>query len=191
MTDEKRRPRPAAQYGDTAKTVAQNVKRLREIRNLTIYALSSALGDVGRPITPSAVAKIERLQRQVTVDDLAALSVVFKVAPSALLLPLKDAPTDTVDVTGAGTVSAEDAWDWADGFRPLKVTPGEESTELLEFDLYSRPSRRRRERQLDPRQLAASAHMRELIMELSKEGRSGAVVNPALMLEDDQPREGS
>ncbi|MBB3081266.1 helix-turn-helix domain-containing protein [Streptomyces violarus] len=143
MSDDKRRPRPAAQYGPTAEAVAQNVKRLREARGLTIYALSGALGTAGRPITASAIAKIERQQRQVTVDDLAALAVVLKVSPSALFLPLKDGPHETVEVTGAGSVSAEDAWEWADGNRPLKMTPGTDMTELLEFELYSRPAGRR------------------------------------------------
>lgn len=188
MTDEKRRPRPAAQYGPTAETVARNVKRVREARGLTIYGLSGALEKAGRPITASAVAKIERQQRQVTVDDLAALAAVLRVNPSALLLPLKDGPAETVEVTGAGTVSAETAWDWADGFQPLALTPGNESTELLEFDLYARPSRRRRERQADPRTFA-TPEGRALLMALSQEGRSGLVINPSLVAEDTRDQE--
>jgi transcriptional regulator with XRE-family HTH domain len=143
MSDDKRRARPAAQYGPTAETVAQNVKRLREARGLTIYALSAALGKAGRPITPSAIAKVERQQRQVTVDDLTALAVVLKVSPSALFLPLKDGPAETVEVTGAGSVSAQDAWEWADGAKPLNFTFELDQTELLEFELYSRPPGRR------------------------------------------------
>lgn len=183
MTDEQRRPRPAAQYGPTAATVAENVKRLRERRGLSIYQLSALLRDTGRPITPAAVGKIERQQRQVTVDDLAALAVIFKVSPSALLLPLKDGPTDVIEVTGAGPVSAEDAWDWADGFRPLKMAPEDESTQLLEYDLNSRPSRRRRERAIDPRLLARPG-VADLLRELSEDGRSGFVVNPKLLRQE-------
>lgn len=85
-----RRPRPAAQYGPTGHTVAQNVRRLREQRGMSIYALADALDRVGRPILPSAVAKVERQQRQVTVDDLAALASALGVTPAQLL----DPPTD-------------------------------------------------------------------------------------------------
>ncbi|MFE7478564.1 hypothetical protein ACFU98_47695, partial [Streptomyces sp. NPDC057575] len=83
--------------------------------------------------------KIERQQRQVTVDDLAALAVILGVSPSALLLPFTERPTDPVDVTGSGPVAAADAWQWAHGGRPLKLTPGKEQTELLEHQLYGLP----------------------------------------------------
>jgi transcriptional regulator with XRE-family HTH domain len=139
MTDEQRRPRPAAQYGPTAATVAENVKRLRDRRGLSIYQLSALLRDAGRPITPAAVGKIERQQRQVNVDDLAALAIIFGVSPSALLLPLTPRSDAPVEVTGGGTVSAGDAWSWADGERPLKVTEGNERKEMMEHQLYGRP----------------------------------------------------
>lgn len=142
MSDEKRRARPAIQYGPTAATVADNVKRLRDRRSMTIYELSGALGAAGRPITPSAIAKIERRQRQVTVDDLLALAVVFGVSPAALLLPLEDRANYSVEITGIGTVAADDAWDWIQAQRPLKTTPGAEQRELLEFQLYGLPSGR-------------------------------------------------
>ncbi|WP_322984632.1 helix-turn-helix transcriptional regulator [Streptomyces sp. S584] len=145
MSDEKRSPRPATQYGPTAATVAVNVKRLRDARRLTIYALSGALGEAGRPITPSAVAKIEKQQRQVTVDDLAALAVVFNVSPAALLLPM--AEDEEIEVTGGGTVRAATAWAWANSQRPLGLTPGREETDLLEYQLYSLPQRVRSVRQ--------------------------------------------
>lgn len=116
MSDEKRRPRPAAQYGPTAAAVAQNVKRFRERRGMTIYSLSGALSKTGRPITPSAIAKIEKQQRQVTVDDLTALAEVLQVSPPALLLP----PTDTgpVNVTPNTAVPWKAAWRWAHGEEP-------------------------------------------------------------------------
>lgn len=149
VTDEQRRARPAAQYGHTAATVAANVKRLRERRGLTIYEMSARLRKADRPITPAAVGKIERQQRQVTVDDLVALSVVLGVPPSALLLPLDDRPSTTFEVTGAGEVRGDVAWDWADGRRPLKPIPAKsehdtEETVALEFLLYARPPVRRK-----------------------------------------------
>lgn len=116
MSDDKRRPRPAAQYGATAEAVAQNVKRFRERRGMTIYSLSGALGRAGRPITPSAIAKIEKQQRQVTVDDLTALAMVLEVSPPTLLLP----PTDSgpVNVTPNTAVPWKAAWRWVHGEEP-------------------------------------------------------------------------
>jgi transcriptional regulator with XRE-family HTH domain len=80
--------------------VAANLQRLRKVRGLTIYSLSEALATVDRPITPSGIAKIERLERHVTVDDLVALSVTLNVAPQRLLEPA----TGCVTCSGAPPV---------------------------------------------------------------------------------------
>ncbi|MFC4500676.1 helix-turn-helix domain-containing protein [Streptomyces vulcanius] len=127
MTDEKRRPRPAAQYGPVAEAVAKNVERLRKTRNKTIYSLSGELSEVGRPITPSAIAKIEKQQRQVTVDDLVALAVVLNTSPISLLLPPEwgDGP---VDLTSERRLTARTAWRWIRGLSPASdygVSPSE------------------------------------------------------------------
>lgn len=144
MPDEQRRPRPATQYGPTAATVAENVKRLRERRGLSIYQLSAMLRQAGRPITPAAVGKIERQQRQVTVDDLVVLAAILRSTPSALLLPLKDDPAQTVGITGLGEVPADRAWDWMDGEMPIEqVPPGDPTGALLLFQVDSRPPGRR------------------------------------------------
>ncbi|MFD8446242.1 helix-turn-helix domain-containing protein [Streptomyces globisporus] len=152
MTDEKRQPRPAVKYGPTASTVADNVQRLRKRRELSIYQLSAALRQAGRPITPAAVGKLERQERQVTVDDLMALAVALDVSPVTLLLPAntrgpKDAngiPTQALtEVTGAGEVAVADAWRWAWCEDPLSYPEGESDEEqdrhLMDFLLNSRP----------------------------------------------------
>lgn len=79
------RSRPSVPYGPTGRAVAHNVKHFREQRNMTIYALSDVLKAAGRPVTPSVVAKVEKMQRQVTVDDLAALSSALSVPVVRLL----------------------------------------------------------------------------------------------------------
>lgn len=144
MADEKRRARPAAQYGPTAATVAANVGRLRKAAGLSIYALAGLLEKAGRPITPSAIAKVEKQQRQVTVDDLTALAAALKVNPSALLLPPRDGSSETAEITGVGEVSADRAWDWMDGEMPIeRIAPGDPSGALLQFQVYARPPGRR------------------------------------------------
>ncbi|MDT0270847.1 helix-turn-helix domain-containing protein [Streptomyces sp. DSM 44915] len=144
MTSEKRASRPAIKYGPTALTVARNLKRVREARGLTTYALSGALRKAERPITPSAVAKIERGERQVTVDDLAALAFVLDVSPASLLLPLEDGLEAHVSITGAGEVPADVAWAWASSERPIRLPEGDARTAMLEYQLYALPPGRRR-----------------------------------------------
>lgn len=140
---EQRQARPAIQSGPTAAAVADNVKRVRKARGLSVYALSDRLADAGRPIAPSAVSKVERGERQVSVDDLMAFSAVLEVSPSALLLPPTDDPAETVGITGVGAVPADQAWDWMDGRCRLdQPTPDLGAASLL-YTLYSRPPIRR------------------------------------------------
>jgi transcriptional regulator with XRE-family HTH domain len=110
---------------------------------MSSYALSDRLRDAGRPVSPSAVAKTERGERQVSVDELVALAIVLNVSPSALLLPPTDDPQTTVEITGAGTVPANEAWDWIDGKRRLDRPCANLENAALEFKLFGRPPIRR------------------------------------------------
>ncbi|WP_405830800.1 MULTISPECIES: helix-turn-helix domain-containing protein [unclassified Streptomyces] len=147
-------PRNRTQITDeTGKTVAANVRRLREARGLSTYDLSRALAEAGRPIAPSAIAKVERAERRVDVGDLMALAVVLGVSPVTLLLPAnarggKDAngiPQEArTEVTGAGEVGVVSAWRWAwcqDPLQPGDPDMGEEEADrrLMDFLLNSRP----------------------------------------------------
>lgn len=140
--------RRAISSGPTGRTVAKNLERLRRVRGLTTRQLSAELEEAGRPIPASGITRMEKGDRQVSVDDLTALAAVLRVSPSALLLPLDDAPTSTLDVTGAGAIGADVAWDWMDGRRPLRFPEGEESTGVLDHELYARPPGRRQTRKV-------------------------------------------
>lgn len=102
MSGQERRARAAVEYGPTAQAVATNVLRLRKARGLSIYTLSDRLRVAGRPITPSAVGKIERLARQVNVDDLTALAAALDVEPFHLMLAPAELRIDVL-ITKGGT----------------------------------------------------------------------------------------
>ncbi|MFF4360871.1 helix-turn-helix domain-containing protein [Streptomyces sp. NPDC001604] len=142
MAEEQKRRRGAVEMGPTALAVAANVRRIRDdVRGWSTYELAGRLTKVGRPIAPSAVSKIERGERQVTVDELAALAIVLGVSPSALMLPFTDGPDSPVAVTGAGDVPALAAWEWADGRTPLKFDPSRHpEDQWMEYTLYGRPA---------------------------------------------------
>lgn len=141
MAEQKRR-RGAVEMGPTAATVAANVRRLRdEVRGWSTYELAGQLAKAGRPIAPSAVSKIERGERQVTVDDLLALAYVLRVTPNALLLPCT--AEGDVELTAAGTYAAGDVWEWAEGNRPLSLPEGDDGTAHNQFQADVRPAGRR------------------------------------------------
>lgn len=137
------RGRQAVASGPTAATVAANVHRLRRSHGLSIYELSDRLREAGRPITKDGVSRIERGERQVSVDELMTLSAVLGTSPSALLLPLTDDPNSQVEVTGVGAIPADEAWDWVDGRRRLDQPCSDLGAADLEYAIYSRPPLRR------------------------------------------------
>lgn len=135
------RGRRAIEVGPTARTVSDNLKRLRKTRGMTTRQLSALLERTGRSIPASGITRMEKAERQVTVDDLVALAVVLGVSPSALLLPLADRPDEQIEITGGGSVPAETAWDWADGLTPLRYTTDRHpETQRREYELYGRPA---------------------------------------------------
>lgn len=98
--------------GPTGETVRANVTYLREDQNLTYAELSRRLEDVGNPIPPLGLRRIEAGERRVHVDDLMALAAVFGAAPSSLLMPRTSSKDDQVTATGVGERTAQDLWDW-------------------------------------------------------------------------------
>lgn len=61
--------------------------RFRTERRLSTRQLAALLAEVGRPLQPTAITKIESGDRRVDVGDLAALAEVFGVSMLTLLLP--------------------------------------------------------------------------------------------------------
>lgn len=143
MSEQQRRRRGAVEMGPTAATVGTNVRRIRdEVRGWSTYELAGLLTKRGRPIAPSAVSKIERGERQVTVDDLMALAYVLRVNPNALLFPVS--AEGEAELTAAGTHPAEDVWEWAEGNRPLELPAGDDGTAHNVFQADARPAGRRK-----------------------------------------------
>jgi transcriptional regulator with XRE-family HTH domain len=137
----------AVQHGPTAATVAINVRRLREGLNLGLRALAKRLADTGRPLTHTALDKIEREKRRVDVDDLMALAAALDVSPATLLMPdvtptpVKDklsyrpAWDAPVEVTGLPpeSVSAHGLWLWLTAQNP----PRRHADDTTEFPVWA------------------------------------------------------
>lgn len=167
MTDE---ARPKTQITDPiGRNVAANVRRIREARGWSTYQLARHLKEAGRPISPSAVAKVERAERRVDVGDLVALAVVLNVNPSALLLPRDDSPGTILELLpgrhvdgGEIRATAWQVWQWADGQGPLFDHPdAEKAFEIyLDFFTHARPPRRGR------------AEMSEALQQFGREGET-------------------
>lgn len=95
------------------------MKRLREGRRLSYVDLSRRLDDVGRPIPPLGLRRIEAGDRRIDVDDLAALALALEVSPLAILLPNERSAV----VDGGKDYSPQQIWEWAIGKWPLSGDP--------------------------------------------------------------------
>jgi transcriptional regulator with XRE-family HTH domain len=147
----------------TGQVVAANIARIRTARGLSTYRLAELLAnDAHRPIAPSAITRIEAGSRKVDVDDLMAFAVALKVSPTALLL--EPTTESYLEVTGAGIVKAEIAWQWLYGERPLEEDlPANDDGEVWnEFQTMSRPPGRREYRMTErlAEGIAEHAHRR-------------------------------
>lgn len=76
--------------GTLGDQVARQLKRLRETRRLPYTELSDRLTALGYPIPVLGLRRIERGERRVDVDELAALALALNVPPLALLFPLTE-----------------------------------------------------------------------------------------------------
>ncbi|MFD8695631.1 helix-turn-helix domain-containing protein [Kitasatospora purpeofusca] len=129
--------------GPTGEHVRRNVTRIREARGLTKKELADRTAELGRPIPPLGVSRVEAGTRRVDADDLVVLAVALDVSPSSLLLPLDDREGVLVEVTGAGQVLASAAWDWLDGRGRLGGHPGTDLRPTLDYEQFGRPPGRR------------------------------------------------
>ncbi len=103
--------------GPTGHTVRLNIARLRG--GMQYKQLSEKLAEIGRPIPPLGLRRIEDGERRVDVDDLVALAVALDVNPAALLLPSEDRGVP-VEVTGVGSIEFKELWRWSDGVKALR-----------------------------------------------------------------------
>ncbi len=99
--------------------------------------LSAALKELGQPIPPTGITRIEKGERRVDADDLVALAIALRVTPDALLLP----PTlvGEVDLTRGKTVAATVAWFWVTGKRALDVPADDDGSALVDLQMHSLP----------------------------------------------------
>ncbi|MBE5454106.1 hypothetical protein E3G52_000979 [Mycobacteroides abscessus] len=125
-------PPKALELGLTGKTVAHNIARIRNERGLSLRELAERMPE-DRTLNHAQLSAAERGVRQVTVDDLTAISFALGVSPVALLMPASN-PGDgydadwTVQLTGTGphTHYAAEILDWLRGDYDLVSDPNDD-----------------------------------------------------------------
>ncbi|MDF3309893.1 helix-turn-helix transcriptional regulator [Rhodococcus sp. T2V] len=112
--------------GPIGEIAAGNVKRLREHHRLSYAELSRRLADLGRPIAPLGLSRIESGERRIDTDDLVALAISFRVSPLALILP-----RESSTLTPAGEVyDQQEIWEWGQGTDSLEPDRDDPAAQL-------------------------------------------------------------
>jgi len=101
--------------------------------------LSALLGQLEQPIPATGITRIEKEQRRVNASELFGLAVALQVSPLTLLLPWPENADAEVEITAIGTMTAEQAWDWAMGFQPPALSDADPVGDLQRFPLDSLP----------------------------------------------------
>ena len=115
----------------TGHTVADHLRRLRQEHNLTPTQMSRRLGELGRPLSPVAVQRMENGERAVDTDDLTALAILFDVSPHRLLMPVAESADAPVAITGAPEMPAERVRGWLGARNSLQDSDPASNTEDL------------------------------------------------------------
>ncbi|MGW1376198.1 helix-turn-helix domain-containing protein [Streptomyces sp. NPDC002446] len=76
------------EIGPTGIQTAHNIESLRLARGISQRQLAALVAEHGRPLSHSAISRIERIRRRCDVDDLATLAAALGISPMALLQPL-------------------------------------------------------------------------------------------------------
>lgn len=70
------------------RSLATRIAYERNKRGLTYEALAQQLTDLGCPVQPSAIQKIEKSGRRIVVDEAVAFAAAFEMGLEELLIPL-------------------------------------------------------------------------------------------------------
>jgi transcriptional regulator with XRE-family HTH domain len=107
--------------GALAEQVATNLRQIREKRRLSYTEIAARLEELGRPIPILGLRRIERGERRVDLDDLAALARALHVPP--ILLIFSVGTTEPIDVLPGQKMPDWDAIRWFIGER---ASPGDD-----------------------------------------------------------------
>jgi transcriptional regulator with XRE-family HTH domain len=93
-----REPLPGSRF--LSDTVTEKVRAYRLLRRLKQDDVAEKMRELRHPWTQATVSQIERGQRNLTVDELVGLSIVFELSLNELLdpVPVGGGPPPTLDV---------------------------------------------------------------------------------------------
>jgi transcriptional regulator with XRE-family HTH domain len=112
VTREERAPEGGRRW---AHTIARNVRHHRRLRDLSQQQLADRMGVLGYPWSRATLSDVERHNRELTFDEVAALAVALGAKPLELLDPRGPRGDGGIDLTFGDRdlgFTSEFAWLW-------------------------------------------------------------------------------
>lgn len=78
-------PSRSLEIGPAGKGVARAIVRARAARGYSQRQLATRVTALGRPMTVTALSRVERMVRRCDIDDFVAIATALGVSPHALL----------------------------------------------------------------------------------------------------------
>lgn len=100
----------------TPQAFGQQVAEARKGKHWTQERLSAELDKLGVKIHSTAITKLEKAGRKVSIDEAMAIAIVLDTSPAALLVKLG---SDAVELAPEVVVPPVEALAWLCGFAPL------------------------------------------------------------------------
>jgi transcriptional regulator with XRE-family HTH domain len=117
-----------ADMDTTVRTVlGDNVKRIRNVRELTVRDLSARLKQLGLSLSPSGVSEVENAARKIAVDELLVFAIALNTSVIDLLMPPDGEP---LSVAEGFTFDTGPLYLWLQGEGPW--LPDAASNELID-----------------------------------------------------------
>jgi transcriptional regulator with XRE-family HTH domain len=132
----KRYDQRMAQEGTSVRAVlGENIRRIRDIRKMTVRDLSAQLKDLGLRLSPSGISEIENATRKVAVDELLLIAIALRTSLIDLLMPPDGEP---LPVGADMAIESDDLFFWLRG-----DVPWPKDVTLEEFSKATREHHRR------------------------------------------------
>ncbi|WP_176706892.1 helix-turn-helix domain-containing protein [Mycobacterium malmoense] len=116
--------------------LGDNVRRIRDIRKMTVRDLSARLKTMGLRLSPSGISEIENATRKVAVEELLILAIALRTSLIDLLMPPDG---ESLPVGDDMAIEADDLFYWLRGDTPWP----KDVVTLEEFSKATREHHRR------------------------------------------------
>src|SRR4051795_4236757 len=97
------------------RVLGDNIKRIRQVRDMTVRDLAARLKPLGLSLAPSGVSEVENATRKMAADELLVFAIALKTSVIDLLMPPDG---ESLTVANSIEMGTDDLYGWLRGDQP-------------------------------------------------------------------------